>query len=129
MRIILIIFFIYIKEAQSQVSPGGNEDQAISREWSTMQAVAYTQRAILALPEVKSKVKMLERRLIHYIPLEREYVITTGSIGMAIIRGRVETRPIKNFEVDFMGGRARPDIFYNFRGEDKGAYFNITWGF
>lgn len=48
---------------------------------------------------------------------------------MAIIRGRVETRPIKNLEVDFMGGRARPDVFYNFRGEDKGAYFNITWGF
>lgn len=94
-----------------------------------MQAVAYTQRAVLALPEVKSKVKQLERKLIHYIPIEKQYVITTGSIGMAIIRGRVETRPIKNFEVDFMGGRARPDIFYNFRGEDKGAYFNITWGF
>lgn len=129
MRIALIIFFIYIRTAHSQTSPGGNEDQPISREWSTIQAVAYTQRAILALPEVKSRVKILERRLIHYIPLEREYVITTGSIGMAIIRGRVETRPIKNLEVDFMGGRARPDVFYNFRGEDKGAYFNITWGF
>ena len=72
MRIILIIFFIHIRAAQGQVSPGGNEDQAISREWSTMQAVAYTQRAVLALPEVKSKVKQLERKIIHYIPIEKQ---------------------------------------------------------
>lgn len=123
MRIILIIFLIQIKLANAEAG------KDLSVPMGLPQAMAQTQQAILAYPYVKSKVKQLERKLIHYIPLEREYVVMTGSVGMAIIRGRVETRPIKNLEVDFMGGRARPDVFYNFKGEDKGAYFNITWGF
>jgi hypothetical protein len=123
MRIILIIFLLQIKLANAEAG------KDLRAQMGFPQAIAQTQQAILAYPYVKSKVKQLERKLIHYIPLEREYVVMTGSVGMAIIRGRLETRPIKNLEVDFMGGRARPDVFYNFRGEDKGAYFNITWGF
>lgn len=123
MRIVLIILLLQIKLVKAEAG----KDLRVPMGFP--QAIAQTQQAILAYPYVKSKVKQLERKLIHYIPLEREYVVMTGSVGMAIIRGRVETRPIKNLEVDFMGGRARPDVFYNFRGEDKGAYFNITWGF
>jgi hypothetical protein len=122
MRFILIVLFIHIQIAQSQT----RESQV---QMGLPQAIAQTQRAILAYPYVKNKAKQLERALINYIPVERDYIVFTGSVGMAIIRGRVETRPIKNMDVDFLGGRARPDIFYNFRGEDKGAYLNVTWGF
>jgi len=123
MRLFLIIFFIQIKLATAEAG------KHLVSQMSMSQAVAHTQQAILAYPYIKAQTKHLERKLINYIPLEREYIVFTGSVGMAIIRGRLETRPIKNLDTDFMGGRIRPDVFYNFKGEDKGAYFNLTWGF
>lgn len=124
MRVILILFIIHIQTAQAQ--PREPQPQI---QMGMPQAMAETQKAILAYPYVKSKVKQLERKLIHYIPVEKEYIIFTGTIGMAIVRGRIESKPIKNLSTDFLGGRARPDVFYNLKDKEAGANLSITWGF
>lgn len=115
MKIFVFLLLIYASMSRAQDS--------------SRQAIAYTQRAILAYPYVKTQTRKLEKRLISYIPVEREYIIATGTIGVAIVRGRVETRPIKKLDIPLWGGQARPDIFWDFRGKDSGMYFNITWGF
>ena len=92
-------------------------------------ALSHTQKALLAYPEIKRMKKETEKFLLDYIPLDREHVVVIGSVGISAIRGKVETKPIKNLNMKFIGVKARPDVYYDFRNNDVGMLITMSWSF
>ena len=79
-------------------------------------AMKHIQKAILAQPPVVKLRKAASRKAKKMVPeVAKPYLATVGSIGMSAIKGKIETRRIKNLDFDVLGGNIRPNVEYNFR--------------
>jgi len=79
-------------------------------------AIRHIQKAVLAQPTIVKYRKAATKKAKKMIPKTAEpYLATVGSIGMSAVKGKIETRRIKNLDFDALGGNIRPNVEYNFR--------------
>ena len=93
----------------------------------SQQAVTHIQKAALSYPLVKGYVRTAERNFYEYLPISREYAGAFGSVAMTAVSGNLNTRQLKNFDIDFYGGKCRPDIIYNFKNKEAVTLVLINW--
>lgn len=113
--IVLVFFLLY---------PINVISQTISRE-----AISSIQKATLSYPTIRQYKKNAEQKLFNYLSLDKESAGLLGSVVMTGVNGRVGTRPIKNMNLNIMGGKLRPDVLYNFRTKEATGNMNFVIDF
>lgn len=93
------------------------------------EAKKHIQKAILKLPKIRKAKRRLEKYIIKKIPLEKETISFLGSLAMTAYQGKLNTKIIKNMDIDVLGGDLRPDIGYNFNNSEFKSTANLTWSF
>ena len=89
-------------------------------------------KALLAVPEVKQKTKVIERKTIkvitEYTGLDKEVLTTTGAILISGAQGRISTKALK-IKMDLLGAQVEPHADYDMgSGQTTGAVmFNWSW--
>lgn len=102
----------------SVASHAGNADEAIR---------AAT-KAAMEIKPIKKMAKKVERAAINMLPVDKDTAAIVGSTAMTLVSGRISTREIKNLQMDFAGGKLRPDIEYKFDGEfNSNINYQIDW--
>ena len=101
----------------------------ISQAGEREDAIKGVQKAILAYPEVKKAKKQLEKKLIGYIPVDKETTGIIGGVALSASQGYIDTKVIKKMNIKVYGANMRPNIRYNFNnGETKGTV-DLGWSF
>lgn len=91
-------------------------------------AIRHIQRAIIKHPKVKRSIRKVEKKVIKYLPVDKETFGVVGGTVVSIVRGGINTRVLKNIDFDLLGGNCRPDVEYKFDGTLNTAV-NINWQF
>lgn len=113
MRILLLLIFIPFNVFSSEKE----------------RAMKEVQKACLAIPEVKKVKKKIERKIYKYIPVNRELAGTVTGIVYSISKGYIDTKVIKNLNINFINGNIRPDIKYNIRNKEINSTLALVWSF
>lgn len=92
-------------------------------------AIKGVQKAILSYPQVKKVKRRLEKKVLNYVPVEKETAGIIGGVALSASQGYVDTKVIKNMNIKVVGGDMRPDIRYNLKNGEAVGSFNINWGF
>jgi len=88
----------------------------------TERAIRHVQRAILKTETVTKYRKGAQKFIKKSIPESaKKYVSTAGAIAISAARGRIETRRIKNLDIEVLNGNITPNVEYNFRENNLNA--------
>lgn len=91
-------------------------------------AIRHIQKAIIKHPKIKTGIRKLEKKMIKYLPIDKETFSVVGGTVASIVKGGVNTRILKNIDFDLLGGHCRPDVEYRFDGT-LNTVVNINWQF
>lgn len=85
--------------------------------------------AVVKTESVKAYLKKAENMLMKILPVERETAATIGSTAIMLTSGKIDTKNIKNMDLNMFGGKIRPDVTHSFREGETEAYvnFSIEW--
>ena len=95
-------------------------DPGLSSEYGD--AADHLRRAVLATPEVKERIKVLEGKAYNtgeeLFGMEKEdWVYFMWAVPLT--SGTLSTKPFRNFKTDMFGGVLRPEIEYKFTGDQR----------
>lgn len=101
MRKLLLLLMLTI----SIFSHADSGDEAMKK---ALEAFAQTENG-------KTMTKNIERIVNNSLPVEKETAAFIGSAAATVAQGKLDTRPIKNMDVEMLGGKVRPDAEYNIK--------------
>ena len=99
------------------------------RESKFNEAAKHTQKALLSYPEIKKISKKLEKEVYKRVPASKETMGVIGSTILTLSKGSLDTKVIRKMDFKFLGGKARPNLNYNFKDGNAETTVNINWNF
>jgi hypothetical protein len=101
---ILAIIFLYMPMVKAD-----NGDEAIKK---TTEAISKTEMG-------KQVSKSIESAVNKVLPVDKDTAAVIGSVAATAVQGKIDTKSIKNMDIDMAGGSVRPDVEYNFKDNDS----------
>jgi len=114
---VLFFFILLIKS----VYPAGGLTDTTAFKTST--------KAFLAYPTIKQYKKNVEDKIYRKLPVSKNTAVAIGSTIMTVTKGSINTKVIKKMDIRVFGGKARPDVDYNFKDNRTVSTININWSF
>lgn len=100
---------------------------------SADQALDKLVEAASKTKHIKTRVKKVERVVINAIeentPLDKETFTTILSSAAMLGQRKITTKPIKNLHFEFMHGKIRPELEYDFENNTTETMINSSWNF
>lgn len=80
----------------------------------TRSAMTYAARAFQRYPEIRVMKKNLEQKAFNMVVIERKYLLGAFSIANIVVTRKVSVGSLVKINSEFLYGRVRPDLFYDF---------------
>lgn len=114
MRLKLLILILCFSYAHAE-----SQDEAVKK---TTEAISKTEIG-------KEVSKNIEKTIVKFIPIDKDTAAVVGSVAVTAAQGKVDTKNIKNMDMDFANGKVRPDLEYNFK-ENNSSFllqYNLSY--
>lgn len=108
-----ILFFTMILTTYKAFA--GDEQEALKK---TAEAVSQTET-------VKTITRNIERAIDQNLPVTKGTAAFIGSTAVTAAQGKVDTKNIKNMDIQMPAGSIRPDAEYDFK--DKNSSFKLEY--
>lgn len=95
---------------------GGDSKEAAEK---TAEAFAKTETG-------KQFSENVEKVITNSLPIQKEALAIIGSIAITTSQGKLNTKQIKNMNIDLKSGLIRPDIEYDFKEKSSSFLLNLN---
>lgn len=91
------------------------------------EALEKTAEALSKTTTVKKFSENIKNVIEHNLPIQKEIIVAIGSIAVTSSQGKLNTKEIKNMDIDFRSVLIRPDLEYDFKQKNSSFLLNLKF--